>query len=297
VRGIDLPSGNAPRAAALTEKLILLPVKGIKTLPLLLIFALTLAIAVPMEAQSTYQVVAVVNGGTISGVVRWAGERPKSLTLPISKDLATCDPDKNGTRDLERLLIGPDGGVANTVVSLSGVAQGKAWDLPASRRLLDQKTCRYIPHISLVAVNSNFGIKSSDLILHTVHMMGAAEYNLPFPMIDVVVNRPMRKSGVVDLKCNAGHIWMNGIVLVVNHPYYAITDEHGEFRLTNVPPGEYEIVAWHEGWRVAREEAVLDVGTQTNTKRLFYTDPMTWQEKVSVPANGHSTVDFQLSER
>jgi hypothetical protein len=90
---------------------------------------------------------------------------------------------------------------------------------------------------------------------------------------------------------------VNGIVLVVNHPYYAITDEHGEFRLTNVPPGEYEIVAWHEGWRVAREEAVLDVGTQTNTKRLFYTDPMTWQEKVSVPANGHSTVDFQLSER
>jgi hypothetical protein len=39
------------------------------------------------------------------------------------------------------------------------------------------------------------------------------------------------------------------------------------------------------------------VGTQRNTKRLFYTDPVTWQKKVSVSPNGHSTVDFQLSER
>jgi len=265
------------------------------------IFALVLLSAAAAGAdqasgQASYQVVKVSDGGVISGVVKWTGERPKSLSLPITKDQATCDPDHVGNRDLERLEIASDGGVANTVVYLKGISQGKTWDLPEARRHLDQHQCRYLPHISLVPVSSDLAIKSSDPILHTVHMIGAADYNLPFPMLDVTLTRTMRKSGVIDLKCNAGHIWMNGIVLVVNHPYYAITDEHGEFRLADVPPGEYEIVAWHEGWKVAREEPVLDVGTQTKTKRLFFTDPETWQKKVSVPANGHAVVDFQISE-
>jgi hypothetical protein len=106
----------------------------------------------------------------------------------------------------------------------------------------------------------------------------------------------MHKGGTVDLKCNAGHIWMNGVVMVVPDPYYAVTDEHGEFKFTGVPPGDYEIVAWHEGWKVAREEQVLDVGTQTKTKRYYFTDPITWQKKISVSANGHASVDFQISE-
>ncbi len=254
------------------------------------------AITIPARAQSAYQVITVADGGTISGVVKWSGERPKPLTLPITKDPATCDPARAGTRDLERLEIGTDGGVENTVVYLRGIAAGKAWDLPEARRHLDQKECRYVPHVSLIAAGADLSIKSSDPVLHTVHMIGAADYNLPFPMTDVTLTRTMHKAGTIDLKCNAGHIWMNGVIMVVNHPYYAITDEHGEFRITGVPPGEYEIVAWHEGWKVAREEPVLDVGTQTKTKRLFYTDPMTWQKKVSVSANGHAVVDFQISE-
>jgi plastocyanin len=254
------------------------------------------AIAIPAFAQSSYQVVSVPDGGTISGVVKWSGERPKPLTLPITKDAATCDPEHAGSRDLERLEIGADGGVQNTVVYLKGITAGKAWDLPDSRRYLDQKQCRYVPHITLVAVGKDLSIKSSDPILHTVHMIGAADYNLPFPMTDVTLTRTMRKAGAVDLKCNAGHIWMNGVVMVVPDPYYAVTDEHGEFKISGVPPGEYEIVAWHEGWKVAREDAVLDVGTQTKTKRYYFTDPVTWQKKVTLSANGHASVDFQISE-
>ena len=152
------------------------------------------------------------------------------------------------------------------------------------------------PHIALVPAGADISIKSSDPVLHTVHMAGVADYNLPFPMTDVTIARTMHKAGTVDLKCNAGHIWMNGVVMVVSHPYYAISDEHGEFKITGVPPGEYEIVAWHEGWKVAREEPVLDVATQTKTKRLYFTDPITWQKKVSVAANAHAVADFQISE-
>ena len=67
-------------------------------------------------------------------------------------------------------MIGADGGVANTVVYLKNISQGKAMDLPEARQHLDQKTCRYVPHILLVAQGADLQVKSSDAVLHTVHM-------------------------------------------------------------------------------------------------------------------------------
>jgi hypothetical protein len=261
------------------------------------IFAAVLFTTPAARSQSNYEVVTVSEAGTITGLVKWSGERPKTLTLPVTKDSGTCDPEQAGAKDLERLEIGPEGGVANAVVYLRSVTKGKAWDLPDSRRNLDQQHCRYVPHVSLVQEGADLSMKSSDPILHTIHMAGAVDYNLPFPMTNVVLKRPMRKSGVVDLKCNAGHIWMNGVIFIVHHPYYAVTDERGAFKLTDVPPGEYEVVAWHEGWRVAREEPVLDVGTQTKTKRLYFSEPQTWEKKVTVAPNGRSNVEFTISDR
>jgi hypothetical protein len=106
----------------------------------------------------------------------------------------------------------------------------------------------------------------------------------------------MWRSGVVELKCNAGHVWMNAEVLVVKHPYYAVTDNHGFFKLTDVPPGEYEIEAWHEGWRIASEQKVLDVGSQVEVSRLVYSEPMTWAKKVVVRKGQTSDVPFSISE-
>ncbi len=108
---------------------------------------------------------------------------------------------------------------------------------------------------------------------------------------------PMRRSGVVDLKCNAGHVWMNAEILVVNHPYYAIINQLGYFKLTDVPAGEYEIEAWHEGWKIVREESVLDVAAQVEVRRPIYSDPRTWVKKVMVRAGQTSEVDFSISEQ
>jgi hypothetical protein len=229
--------------------------------------------------------------------VKWSGPIPKIPRLPITKDPKVCDPDGAKTRDLERLVIGSDGGVANTVVYLKDVPRGKAWDLPVSEQTLDQKSCAYHPHILLVPVGTAMQIKSSDPVLHTVHMMGAASYNLPFPFQDQFISRTMHISGRVDIKCNAGHVWMNAEALVVPHPYYAITDLHGSFTLTNVPPGSYEVEAWHEGWKVVADETVLDVGAQVTVKRPIYSQPRTWQKQVTVHPSQNGAVDFQLSEQ
>ena len=101
------------------------------------------------QAQSDYTAITVENGGTITGTVKWTGPIPKIPKLPVTKNADLCDPDSLKVRDLERLEIDSDGGVANTVVFLRDVTKGKAMDLPDAREHLDQKTCRYVPHIML----------------------------------------------------------------------------------------------------------------------------------------------------
>jgi len=263
----------------------------------LCLFALILLSAALSLAQSGYQAIAVNDGGTITGSVKWTGPVPKLPTIAINKDPEVCDPKAEKKRDLERLVIGSNGGVANTVVFLKDITKGKAMDLPETRQFLNQKNCRYEPHVLLVPGNGTLQLRSSDPILHTVHMTGASDYNLPFPFANQTMSRTMNREGVVDLRCNAGHVWMNAEMLVVSHPYYAVTDEDGNFKLTNVPPGDYEIEAWHEGWKVTGQGSLYDVMTQTRVQRPIFSDPMEWTKKVTVPANGNVDVKFSISDR
>src|ERR1700723_4321938 len=249
------------------------------------------------QAQSDYTAITVENGGTVTGTVKWTGPIPKIPKLPVTKNADLCDPDSLKVRDLERLEIDSDGGVANAVVFLKDVTKGKAMDLSDAREHLDQKTCRYVPHIMIVPQGGKLQIKSSDPVLHTVQMTGAASNNIPFPFQNQFIPVSLPRNGVVELKCNAGHVWMNANVIVVKHPYYAVTDEHGFFKLTDVPPGEYEIVAWHEGWQILSEAKVLDVGAQVEVKRPLYSTPVTWTKKVEVKANQPVVVDFSISEK
>jgi hypothetical protein len=257
------------------------------------------SICAPKSArtQTAYHAETVANGGTIVGAVKWSGSPQPDLSLPITKNSDECDPGKLQNRGLERLEIGPDKGVANTVVFLKNIDKGKAMDIAPARQSLDQKNCRYEPHILLVPKEGNLQMKSSDPVLHNIHMVGAAVYNLPFPIQDKVISRPMHRDGVIDLKCDAGHVWMNAEVLVVVHPYYAVTDEHGNFRLTNVPPGSYVITAWHEGWKIAREETVIDVDSHQEVRRPIFSEPKTWDEKVDVAPNGTATLNFEISDK
>ncbi|MGA2103715.1 MAG: carboxypeptidase-like regulatory domain-containing protein [Candidatus Sulfotelmatobacter sp.] len=264
---------------------------------LLNLFVSCLLAAAAAFAQGDYRVITVNDGGTISGSVKWAGPVPHNLDFPITKDPQVCDPDSKKTADLERLVIGPGGGVANTVVYLKNITSGKAMDLPEQRRHLDQKHCRYIPHILLVPKDGTLSMMSSDATLHTIHMDGAATYNLPFPFPDRVTSRTMQTPGLVSLRCNGGHVWMNAEMFVAPHPYYAVTDESGRFQFTDVPPGTYQIVAWHEGWGLAGKANTYDVLTERSVQRPVFTQPKTWEKSVTVSGNGSANVDFVLSNK
>jgi hypothetical protein len=265
-----------------------------KSAQLAILICAVLALSAVVFGQG-YQVVTVTNGGTITGTVKWSGPMPRLARMTIFKDQQVCDPESAKTRDLERLIVGPGQGVANTVVFLKDISSGKPMDLPEQRRYLDQKHCRYEPHILLVPVNGTLHMVSSDAVLHTIHMDGAATFNLPFPFPNHVVSRDMPEVGLVNLRCNGGHTWMNAEMLVVSHPYYSVTNESGKFELSNVPPGKYEIVAWHEGWDVVRQEGSFDVLTEKRVQRPVFTEPRTWEKSVTIDPNGTSVVNFVIS--
>jgi hypothetical protein len=248
-------------------------------------------------AQDAYKVIPVADGGTISGTVKWSGPVPHELDFPITKDPQICAPDGNKTVSLERLIVGPEGGVANTIVYLKNISAGKAMDLPEQKRHLDQRHCRYIPHILLVPQNADLQMQSSDATLHTIHMQGAASYNLPFPFPNRISSRTMSTPGLVNLRCNGGHVWMNAEMMVVPHPYYAVTDESGRFEFTGIPPGTYQIVAWHEGWGLAGKEQAYDVLTEHSVQRPVFTEPKTWEKPVKVGANQSSTINFVIGNK
>ncbi len=256
-----------------------------------------LCIGIMATAQSDYRVVTVTDGGTISGTVKWSGPVPHELDYPITKDPQICETDGKKTTSLDRLIVGPEGGVANTIVYIKNISAGKAMDLPEQRRHLDQRHCRYIPHILLVPAGADLQMQSSDATLHTIHMDGAATFNLPFPFTGQVVSRTMSMPGLVNLHCNGGHVWMNAEMMVVPHPYYAVTDESGRFEFTSVPPGTYQIIAWHEGWGLAGKEQAYDVLTERAVQRPIFTEPKTWEKSVTVNANGSSSVNFVIGNK
>jgi hypothetical protein len=261
-------------------------------LTLLLVFVGTMA-----AAQDSYRVITVTNGGSITGFVRWSGPIPPELHLAVTKDTQVCDPESQKDVSLERLVVGADGGVANTVVFLKNISSGKAIDVTREKYSLDQKRCRYEPHILLVPQGAALQMKSSDPILHIIHMDGAAAYNLAFPFTDHVVSRGMNTSGLVNLRCNAGHLWMNAEMMVVPHPYFAVTDPNGRFELTDVPPGDYQLVAWHEGWHLTSKEEIVDATTHQKLQRPVFSEPRTWEQSITVHAGQASVATFELSEK
>ncbi|MGA8620492.1 MAG: carboxypeptidase-like regulatory domain-containing protein [Candidatus Sulfotelmatobacter sp.] len=256
-----------------------------------------LAAATFAAGQTDYRVISVSDGGTISGTIKWSGPVPHELDYPVSKDPQICAPDGKKTVSLDRLTVGPEGGVANTIVYLKNISAGKAMDLPEQRRHLDQKRCRYIPHILLVPENAALQMQSSDATLHTIHMDGAASFNLPFPFTNQIVSRTMSTPGLVNLHCNGGHVWMNAEMMVVRHPYYAVTDESGRFEFTSVPPGTYQVVAWHEGWGLAGKEQAYDVLTERAVQRPVFSEPKMLEKSVTVNANQPSSVSFVFGNK
>ena len=191
-------------------------------------------------AWAEYQVAAVSDGGVIKGKVVFKGTVPLKTVLP-TKDKDTC----GGPRKDPLVVVGGNGEVTDVVVSLKEVKAGKAWP-SAKPAVLDQKGCRFSPHVQVMAPG-NIDVVNSDPVLHNTHGYYGKNtaFNLALPLQGGKVTRPLRRPGVVRIDCDA-HGWMEGWVFVADNPYYAQTGADGAFTITDVPPGEYVVVVWQE---------------------------------------------------
>jgi plastocyanin len=188
-----------------------------------------------------YEVVTVRDEGSIRGTVTFSGTPPVREPVVISKDQEVCG--KTEKRD-ESLVVGDNRGVQNAVVSLMNIQRGKRFS--TTKAILDQKDCRYAPHVLLVPAGE-VTFLNSDSILHNIHTHSSK--NPPFtkqqPKFKKSIKEKFREPEVIKLTCDV-HPWMSGWLVIQEHPYYAITDENGQFLLKDIPPGSYEIKVWHE---------------------------------------------------
>lgn len=184
----------------------------------------------------------VKDGGTITGTIKFAGSRPVRKKLRVTKDRDVCEKKQHLSWDL---VVGPRKGVTNAVVRLIDVKKGKKW--ASTKATLDQKSCEYTPHVVVVPAGGTLNILNSDGILHNIHTYGKvnATINRAQPKFKKVLPVRFKKPEIVKVTCDA-HSWMLGWLVVSNHPYVAVTNDKGEFMLSDVPPGNYQLEVWHE---------------------------------------------------
>ena len=143
-------------------------------------------------------------------------------------------------------------GKGNSVVWVEAVA-GKTFPKPDKPIVMDQKSLLFQPHIMIAPAGVTVEFLNSDNVQHNIfwpaisgnkkltHNMGTwpkgEKRSFVFEM-----------PGVVPLLCNV-HPEMSGYIIVTPTPYFAETDDAGNFKIANVPDGSYTVTAWHEGYK------------------------------------------------
>ncbi|MDH4360741.1 MAG: carboxypeptidase regulatory-like domain-containing protein [Nitrospirota bacterium] len=248
----------------------------------------------------SYQETTVTNGGTITGQVTLAGKEPPALaySLVTNPDTDFCGRISTGTgwRLVDEFQVAPDGGLQNTVVFLEGISQGKPFPQEGPAKVTVED-CLFKPWVLVVKDQQPLHIVNMDPIIHDVQIYETAPFGSK-----VMLHRPLRlnpfhpKNRIKDHQHNPGeamldkvhfskgrrilylecgfHTYMQTWGLGVENPYYAITDENGNFSIPDVPEGVYSLVAWHPGMGGFLNMKVVVIANETLKTRMEFENPI-----------------------
>lgn len=183
----------------------------------------------------------------ITGKVTYEGPEPKRRRLDTRADPKCEEMHEDDPLVSEQEVVSEDGEVKNVFVYVSNPPEGEypPSDEPA---ILNQEGCRYEPHVFGLVAGTELEIHNSDPTLHNIRSF--ARTNRPFNYGQPEGYKPRTKTyekpeEAIKIKCDV-HPWMLSYLWVMEHPFFAVTDEEGNYEIPALPPGEYTVTAWHE---------------------------------------------------
>ncbi|MBI3994910.1 MAG: carboxypeptidase regulatory-like domain-containing protein [Nitrospirae bacterium] len=234
-------------------------------------------ILVGESAGWAYEEVQVTDGGTVSGHVSFNGAVPPTrifhMVFSPNIDFCTRISDGKGNRLLKEFYVSPDGGFRNVVVAVVGVAGGKKFDYTPE---ISIETCQIGPFVIPVRNHHPVKIENKDPITHDLQAYTLkddytfAMFNKPLVRESAVVKQVQLRDGHYIFRTQCGvHDFMQSWGLAVGNPYFALTGPDGSFSIPDLPPGTYDVIAWHPYMKVQARQ-------------------------VTVPANGKIGVSFEF---
>jgi len=213
------------------------------------------------------------NEGSIVGTINFSGAAPASKAISMDQDPVCAQVGAGAVA--EDIVVSGDK-LTNVFVYIK---DGKAGDknianlsfaTPSQPAVLDQKGCRYVPHIMGIQAKQNFEVINSDATSHNVNVDAAknTKFNQGQPTGAAPITKQFARAEIlIPVKCNQ-HPWMRAYIGVLNHPFFAVSGPEGKFEIKNVPPGTYTLVAWHEKYPQGQTMSVT-VGAKESKETNF----------------------------
>jgi hypothetical protein len=205
------------------------------------------------EESSAYQEIEVTNGGTIKGKAIMTGKMPYPrvyhlILFPNIDMCAEIETDDEMNRVLDDFKISEDGGLKDVVITLEHVEAGKPFNKKPI--LIDSENCKFSPDVNAARQGEEFKVNNIDAVMHNSQVYQAERgkiiQNLPVPPEEVTDGKVtfQKNYKIFQMICGM-HEFMQTWGYRVQNPYYFITKLGGEFKIDNIPPGDYLLNAWH----------------------------------------------------
>jgi len=180
----------------------------------------------------------------VEGKIKLDPPFPKPVEIEVTGDhVKTC-----GTKKIsQRVLVSPEGFLANAVIELKGAAN-PGFQNQNEKYVLDQMHCEFSPHVLLIPKGSKLEIRNSESVVHNVRAFDESalmQFNLPSPIKGYLIKKQFDKAGHYIVRCGI-HKWMHAQLIVQEHPFYALTNDSGYFKISGIPEGNYILKIWHE---------------------------------------------------